>query len=60
MLCYYFTIRHYVDNLYKINKAVYVVKESSWVKAWKRATDYAIETYADSLCMIELHHISTY
>lgn len=60
MLCYYFAIKFYVDNLHKINNASYKVEESNWANAWRKATEYAIETYADHLCMIELHHVSTY
>lgn len=60
MLCYYFTISFYVDGVKLIQNTSYMVEETSRVRAWRKATDYAIGMYGLCLHKVELHTISTY
>lgn len=59
MLYYYFTIVFYVDGLKGVSRTSYNVEETSRVRAWRRAMEYAIGMYGNCLHNVELHTIST-
>lgn len=60
MLCYYFTITFFVEGVKALQTTSYMVEDASRVRAWRKATDYAIGMYGLCLHKVELHTISTY
>lgn len=60
MLCYYFTITFFVEGVKTLQYTSYMVEDASRVRAWRKATAYAIGMYGLNLHKVELQTISTY